>query len=351
MTNLAGIVREQAAQPAQSGRPALRQDGQELTYGQLERGSGQAAAMLREAGVRSGDRVALMMPNVLAFPLLFYGALAAGAVVVPMNPLLKSREVAHYLGDSGASVIFAWDAAADEAAKGAADGGVPVIRVTEPDAQALLGGRAPLEDWAARADDDDAVILYTSGTTGVPKGAELTHANLLRNAEVTATTLLATGPGDVVMGCLPLFHGFGLTCGLNAAVLGGACLALLPRFDPGEALEMISQEKVTVFEGVPTMYAALLHHPDAAWPTCPRSGCACQAGPRFRSRSCAASRTRSAARSWRATGCPRRPRWRRSTIRTGPASRARSARRSPGCRCAWSTTPGPRYRRARSARS
>ncbi len=122
----------------------------------------------------------------------------------------------------------------------------------------------PLEDWAERADDDDAVILYTSGTTGVPKGAELTHANLLRNAEVTATTLLDTGPGDVVMGCLPLFHSFGLTCGLNAAVLGGACLALLPRFDPGAALEMISREKVTIFEGVPTMYAALLHHPDAA---------------------------------------------------------------------------------------
>ena len=127
----------------------------------------------------------------------------------------------------------------------------------------MLGGREPLEDWAGRADDDDAVILYTSGTTGVPKGAQLTHANLLRNAEVTATTLLATGPGDVVMGCLPLFHSFGLTCGLNAAVLGGACLALLPRFDPGEALEMISREKVTIFEGVPTMYAALLHHPDA----------------------------------------------------------------------------------------
>jgi long-chain acyl-CoA synthetase len=264
MTNLAGIVREQAAKPAQSGRPAVRQDGQELAYGQLERGSGQAAAMLREAGVGAGDRVALMMPNVLAFPLLFYGALAAGAVVVPMNPLLKGREVAHYLGDSGASVILTWHAAADEAAKGAADGGLPVIRVTEPGAQGVLGGRPPLEDWAERADDDDAVILYTSGTTGVPKGAELTHANLLRNAEVTATTLLDTGPGDVIMGCLPLFHSFGLTCGLNAAVLGGACLALLPRFDPGAALEMISREKVTIFEGVPTMYAALLHHPDAA---------------------------------------------------------------------------------------
>jgi long-chain acyl-CoA synthetase len=264
MTNLAGIVQAQAAQAEQGGRPAVRQGGQGLTYAELARGSGQAAALLREAGAGAGDRVALMMPNVLAFPLFFYGALAAGAVVVPMNPLLKSREVAHYLGDSGASVILAWDAAADEAAKGAADLGVPVIRVTEPDGQTLLGDRPPVEDWAERADDDDAVILYTSGTTGVPKGAELTHANLLRNAEVTAATLIGTSPGDVVMGCLPLFHCFGLTCGLNAAVLGGASLTLLPRFDPGAALDMISQEKVTIFEGVPTMYAALLNHPSRA---------------------------------------------------------------------------------------
>ena len=264
MTNLAGIVLAQAAQAGQRERPVLRQGLRGLTYGELEQGSGQAAALLREAGIGPGDRVALMMPNVLAFPLLFYGALAAGAVVVPMNPLLKSREVAHYLADSGASVILVWDAAADEAAKGAADRGIPVIRVTEPDAQTLLGGRTPLRGWAERADDDDAVILYTSGTTGLPKGAELTHANLLRNAEVTATTLIGASPGDVVMGCLPLFHSFGLTCGLNAAVLGGACLTLMPRFDPGVALDMISQEKVTIFEGVPTMYSALLNHPSRA---------------------------------------------------------------------------------------
>ncbi|HEY5355654.1 MAG TPA: long-chain fatty acid--CoA ligase [Streptosporangiaceae bacterium] len=264
MSNLAGIVQAQAARAGQAGRPALRQGGQALSYAELAQGSGQAAALLRESGIRPGDRVALMMPNVLAFPLLFYGALAAGAVVVPMNPLLKSREVGHYLGDSGASVILAWDAAADEAAKGADDLGVQVIRVTEPGAQTLLGGRPPLADWVERATDDDAVILYTSGTTGLPKGAELTHANLLRNAEVTAATLIGAGPEDVVMGCLPLFHCFGLTCGLNAAVIGGACLTLLPRFDPGAALEMISQEKVTIFEGVPTMYSALLNDPSRA---------------------------------------------------------------------------------------
>jgi long-chain acyl-CoA synthetase len=262
MTNLAGMVRD--AQAARGEWLAVRQASRALTYAELAHGSGQVAALLRDAGVQAGDRVALMMPNVLAFPLLFYGSLAAGAVVVPMNPLLKSREVAHYLGDSGASVIFAWDAAADEAAKGSADLGVQVIRVTEPDAAALLGDGPSVSDWAERSDDDDAVILYTSGTTGRPKGAELTHANLYQNAEVTATTLLTMGPGDVVMGCLPLFHCFGLTCGLNAAVIGGACLTLLPRFDPGTVLEMIGRERVTIFEGVPTMYSALLHHPDRA---------------------------------------------------------------------------------------
>jgi long-chain acyl-CoA synthetase len=262
MTNLAGIVRD--AQEARGEWLAVRQGELALTYAELALASGRAAALLRDAGVGPGDRVALMLPNVMAYPLFFYGSLAAGAAVVPMNPLLKSREVAYYLGDSGASVIFAWDPAAGEAAKGAADTGAQVMRVTEPDARTLLGDREPVTDWAERGDDDAAVILYTSGTTGVPKGAELTHANLYTNAEVTTTTLLTAGQGDVIMGCLPLFHVFGLTCGMNASVISGSTLTLLPRFDAGKALEMIGQEKVTIFEGVPTMYSALLHHPDRA---------------------------------------------------------------------------------------
>src|SRR5215469_663078 len=262
MANLAGIVQDAEARHGEW--LAARQGELALTYTELARGAGQAAALLRFAGVEPGDRVALMLPNVLAFPLLFYGSLAAGAAVVPMNPLLKSREVAHYLGDSGASVIFAWDQFADEAAKGAADTGAQVIRVAQPDARALLADQEPLADWAERSDDDDAVILYTSGTTGVPKGAELTHANLYRNAEVTTTTLLTADQGDVIMGCLPLFHVFGLTCGMNASVISGATLTLLPRFDAAAALEMIEREKVTIFEGVPTMYSALLHSPARA---------------------------------------------------------------------------------------
>ncbi len=106
------------------------------------------------------------------------------------------------------------------------------------------------------------MILYTSGTTGRPKGAELTHGNLRSNVKVTESTLLRLGPSDVVMGCLPLFHCFGQTCGLNAAIDCGASLALLARFDAGAALAAIEGHRVTVFEGVPTMFAALLHSPD-----------------------------------------------------------------------------------------
>jgi len=117
---------------------------------------------------------------------------------------------------------------------------------------------------ADRADDDTAVILYTSGTTGQPKGAELTHASLNSNARTTQETLLEATPDDVIMGCLPLFHVFGLTCSLNAGVLAGASLTLIPRFDGGKALSVIERDGVTIFQGVPTMFSAMLHQPDPA---------------------------------------------------------------------------------------
>jgi long-chain acyl-CoA synthetase len=183
--------------------------------------------------------------------------------VVPMNPLLKSREVSYYLGDSGAKVVIAWHAAAGEAAKGAADAGAQMIAAETPDLSGLLEQISAAPDRAARGDLDDAVILYTSGTTGRPKGAELTHAGLVSNAEISSRTLFDVSPDDVIMGCLPLFHVFGLTCGLNVSVAAAATLTLLPRFDPAKALDIIQRDRVTIFEGVPTMYAAMLHLPDA----------------------------------------------------------------------------------------
>jgi long-chain acyl-CoA synthetase len=261
MANLSSVL-EQAA-GSQPDRPAVRMDDLVLTYRQLHDAAARVTSLLSAAGIEPGDRVGLMLPNVPAFPIAFYGALGAGAVVVPMNPLLKGREVAYYLGDSGAKVIFAWHAAAGEAAKGAADAGARMVAVDDPALAGVLADVTPQTSWADAAADDDAVILYTSGTTGTPKGAELTHGSLGRNAQLTAETLLNNSPDDVIMGCLPLFHVFGLTCGLNAAVTAGGTMTLLPRFDPGKALDIIQRDSVTIFEGVPTMYAAMLHLPDA----------------------------------------------------------------------------------------
>jgi long-chain acyl-CoA synthetase len=262
VANLVSVLDRVVAE--QPYHPAVRMDDLVLGYSELRESAGRVTSLLSSAGVAPGDRVGIMLPNVPAFPVACYGALAAGAVVVPMNPLLKSREVAYYLGDSGAKVLLAWYSSAGEAAKGAADTGAQVVTVDDPDMRSLLAGLFPVHTRVERADDDDAVVLYTSGTTGQPKGAQLTHANLSRNAALTAQTLINAGPDDMVMGCLPLFHVFGLTCGLNATIAGGGTLTLLPRFDPGRALEIIARDRVTVFEGVPTMYAAMLHHPASA---------------------------------------------------------------------------------------
>jgi long-chain acyl-CoA synthetase len=140
--------------------------------------------------------------------------------------------------------------------------GIEAVTVGPALPEALMG-EATLDAAVERSDDDLAVILYTSGTTGQPKGAELTHANLAGNCRTTADTLAENTPDDVIMGCLPLFHVFGLTCGLNTAVLRGSTLTLIPRFDGAKALSVIERDKVTVFEGVPTMFAGMLHSPDA----------------------------------------------------------------------------------------
>jgi long-chain acyl-CoA synthetase len=175
-----------------------------------------------------------------------------------MNPLLKAREISHYLADSGATLIVAAPEQADEVS---AAGPVNCLLVGAGFTEALDAAQ-PVVDVVARDGDDTAVILYTSGTTGRPKGAELTHANLMSNVDVTATDLVQVGPDDVIFGALPLFHSFGQTCGLNTAVRVGACLTLVSRFTPEKALEVIARDRVTVFEGVPTMYVALLACPE-----------------------------------------------------------------------------------------
>src|SRR6202167_3868215 len=261
MTNLSSLLDQATAD--HPDLPAIKMDDLVLSYAELREAAGRMSALLASLGVEPGDRVGIMLPNVPAFPIAFYGALAADAVVVPMNPLLKGREVAYYLGDSGAKALIAWHQFAGEAAKGAADAGATLVTAETPDMAGLLAEVAPSTTEPQRRDDDDAVILYTSGTTGRPKGAELTHAGLVSNAEISARTLFDVGPDDVIMGCLPLFHVFGLTCGLNVSVASASTLTLIPRFDPAQVLDIIQRDRVTIFEGVPTMYAAMLHLPDA----------------------------------------------------------------------------------------
>jgi long-chain acyl-CoA synthetase len=260
MTNLSSLLEEAAA--GHPDHPAICLDDQVLTYAQLREAAGRMSTLLASLGVEPGDRVGLMLPNIPSFPIAFYGALAAGAVVVPMNPLLKEREIAYYLGDSGAKALVTFDMFAGEAAKGAADAGAEMISSATVDLADQLSGLTVAPEPSGRDGTDDAVILYTSGTTGRPKGAQLTHAGLVANAEVSAQ-LFGVGQDDVIMGCLPLFHVFGLTCGLNVSVTSAATLTLLPRFDPAKALDIMQRDQVTLFEGVPTMYAAMLHLPDA----------------------------------------------------------------------------------------
>ena len=263
MTNLASNL--VATAQAHPDKVAIKLDDAELTWSQLHGLAAQAAGAMRQAGLEPGDRVALILPNVPAFPVLFYGALLAGGTVVPMNPLLKSGEIEYFFSDSGAKLAFVWGDFMSEAVAGAESLDTKVIQSgpVGPTDEDLPPGE-PIATPVERADDDTAVILYTSGTTGRPKGAELTHRNLDLNAKRSSADIMRMLPEDVIMGCLPLFHVFGLTCGLNAAVRCGATLTLIPRFDPAKALEVVQRDKVTIFQGVPTMYGAMLHHPDAA---------------------------------------------------------------------------------------
>ena len=257
--NLAVILREAVARDPE--QVAVKLDDFALNYGLLEQAAMRIAGMLQQRGIEPGDRVALMLPNVPHFVVAYYGILRAGAVVVPMNVLNKRREVEFYLRDSGAKLLFVWHDFAGEAEPAAAAVGCECISVVPGEFEQTLFQTDPREELVERTSSDAAVLLYTSGTTGTPKGAELTHDNLLRNCRASRE-LFNLGAGTVVLGALPLFHSFGQTCAMNNCVVACGLLTLLPRFDPVKALEIIDRDKVSVFEGVPSMYGAILNVPD-----------------------------------------------------------------------------------------
>ena len=247
--SLASILAESARR--YPGRPAIIFDGRRIPFGALWDEARRFAGALRERGIGPGDRVAVMLGNVPDFPRAYYGALALGAVVVPVHALLTSGEVAYVLGDAGATLIVSGGPLLIAAAEGAAAAGVPVLDTASIEAKPIAG-------YAQREPDDDAVILYTSGTTGAPKGAILTNNNLVWNATLAAFELLGATPDDVFLGALPLFHSFGQTVVMNAAFRAGSCVALMQRFTGDGALGLMEREGVTVYEGVPTMTIALI---------------------------------------------------------------------------------------------
>ena len=240
-----------------------------MTYRKLGQAAARVQAHLRKCGVKEGDRVALSLPNVPLMPALYYGILASGALCVPLNPLLSGAELEHHLQDSGATMLFAWEgtrlAAEAHQVPLVCDGTVhlEILGGTSADPQSSLapfGTDHPSEPelkLCPVSPADPALILYTSGTTGKPKGATLTHANILSNAQSCAQVFGFTAE-DIIFGGLPLFHAFGQTVTLNAACAAGSTIALLPRFTPEEAIKLIDQADVTVLAAVPSMYVALI---------------------------------------------------------------------------------------------
>lgn len=274
MYNLA-VVLEDSARTVPD-RPALVLGETSLTYAQVDAAANRVAHLLVSLGVEPGDRVALSCPNLPQFPIVYFGILKTGAVVVPLNVLNKSREVTYYLDDAEVSVVLAFEGSEElpigrfvvEGAKAAAEPPQVVLMTADPQAESPYEGvptlaRAVAElpgrfETVQRRETDTAVVLYTSGTTGHPKGAELSHSNQVMNA-LTCNRLFGSVPGeDVHLVALPLFHTFGATVNLNAGFSMGATLVLLPRFEPRQALDLLLARRVTVFAGVPTMWWALL---------------------------------------------------------------------------------------------
>jgi long-chain acyl-CoA synthetase len=252
--SLASVLQESALR--HPDKVAVVEGDRSATYAELWSSALRRAGALREAGVQPGDRVALLGLNTIDFVTAYYGILARGAVVVPLAPMLVADEIAFLLEDSGAGVALV----ADDLQPIVAGADVAVLAFSSALADEPEAMRAATEPL------DPAVLFYTSGTTGRPKGATLTHFNLVMNAFTNAYTANHIVPDDVMFGCLPLFHTFGQTVALNGTFLVGGTLILQPRFEPGAALELMARHGVTAFLGVPTMYMALLAAVEAGGP-------------------------------------------------------------------------------------
>ncbi len=263
--NLATMLRESTE--ANPDKPCVHVNDTTLTYAQIDEISGRVASALLATGLQRGDKVAVQLPNLPHFLFCYFGILKAGLVMVPLNPLLRAPEVKYHLEDSDAKMLITFEMFAEEAFKGASQvEGVTTYVVNLPGNNERPEGTKHFDELYFADDtreitptnaDDTAVILYTSGTTGKPKGAELTHFQLYMNC-TTAGNLFGFNEDDIGVAVLPLFHVFGLSSVLNTAIRFGGTLALVPRFEIEPVVDAIEKHKCTIFSGVPTMYFGLL---------------------------------------------------------------------------------------------
>ncbi len=275
MLNLALILEQSTRR--NPGKVAVILDDYRLRYAELNGAANKLANALVGMGVQPGDKVALMVPNTPHFPISYFGILKTGAAVVPLNVLFKQNEVQYHLEDSDAKALIVWEGFLGEALQGflkaqtchnliviQAPGSTAELPAGATGFNQIMADSAPTFDTVQTSPSDTAVILYTSGTTGRPKGAELSHFNMFFNAMVGAEKLLGVSQDDIFLATLPLFHSFGQTAVMNVGFYVGATITMLPRFEPVKAAEIIQRDKVTMFAGVPTMYFYLLNHPEVA---------------------------------------------------------------------------------------
>ncbi|WP_214106144.1 long-chain-fatty-acid--CoA ligase [Acrocarpospora catenulata] len=277
MTNLATLL--ESAATNYPDRTAIVAGARRWSYRQLDEEANRVANLLTAHGIGRGDKVALTAPNIPEFTAIYFGILKAGAVVVPLNILLKAREYAYHLREADVQVFFAFESGGQMPMGAEARAGFEQVEecrhyfsvspgrggdVPGDDFHAALESLPRKFDSADMADAESAVILFTSGTTGQPKGAELRHDSLRLNALAARELYDADADRpDTYLCVLPLFHSFGQTAMQNAAAGFGGTLVLMPRFEPRAVLRLLVEEAITVFGGVPTMYWALLAELDA----------------------------------------------------------------------------------------
>ncbi len=279
--NLATMIEHHARLSPQ--KEAFIWNDMRMTYGELDALSNRVANALGSMGIGYGDKVALSCPNLPYFPIVYYGIIKAGAVVVPLSVLFKPREVAYHLQDSDAKAVFVFEGTPElplgqmvkegfeqvescrELIVMTADKMGPSPFPEHKTLTQLVFDKSDKFAVYPTRPDDTCAILYTSGTTGQPKGAELTHLNLMSNVTTTYLVHLPVldftdGEQKTCLITLPLFHTTGQTVQMNTNMYAGSRCVLLPRFDPKAALEAMEREKVNFWVGVPTMYWALLRY-------------------------------------------------------------------------------------------